>query len=33
MAMAYDKTLVIHDRDAHDDILKVIDSEGPPTGS
>jgi TatD DNase family protein len=31
MAMAYDKTLVIHDRDAHDDILKVIDSEGPPT--
>jgi TatD DNase family protein len=31
MAKAYDKTLVIHDRDAHDDILKVIDSEGPPT--
>jgi TatD DNase family protein len=31
MANAYDKTLVIHDRDAHDDILKVIDSEGPPS--
>ena len=31
MAKAYDKTLVIHDRDAHDDILKVIDSEGPPS--
>jgi len=31
MAKAHDKTLVIHDRDAHDDILKVIDSEGPPS--
>jgi TatD DNase family protein len=30
IAKAYDKTLVIHDRDAHDDIVKVIDSEGPP---
>ena len=30
MANAYDKTLVVHDRDAHDDILDVIDSEGPP---
>ena len=30
-AKAHDKTLVIHDRDAHDDILDVIDSEGPPT--
>jgi TatD DNase family protein len=29
-AKAYDKTLVIHDRDAHDDILAVLDSEGPP---
>lgn len=25
-----DKTLVIHDRDAHDDVLRVIDSEGAP---
>jgi len=24
------KTLVIHDRDAHDDILRVIDAEGAP---
>jgi TatD DNase family protein len=31
MAKAHDKTLVIHDRDAHDDILKVIDAEGPPS--
>jgi TatD DNase family protein len=30
MANAYDKTLVVHDRDAHNDILDVIDSEGPP---
>jgi TatD DNase family protein len=30
IAKAYDKTLVIHDRDAHEDIVKVIDSEGPP---
>jgi TatD DNase family protein len=29
-AKAYDRTLVIHDRDAHDDILDVIDSEGVP---
>jgi TatD DNase family protein len=29
-AKAYDKTLVVHDRDAHDGILDVIDSEGPP---
>jgi TatD DNase family protein len=29
-AKAYDKTLVVHDRDAHDDILDVLDSEGPP---
>jgi len=30
MANAYGKTLVVHDRDAHNDILDVIDSEGPP---
>ncbi len=30
IAKAYDKTVVIHDRDAHDDIVKVIDAEGPP---
>ena len=30
LANAYDKTLVVHDRDAHNDILDVIDSEGPP---
>jgi len=30
IAKAYDKTLVIHDRDAHEDIVKVIDAEGPP---
>ncbi|CAA9401262.1 MAG: Uncharacterized metal-dependent hydrolase YcfH [uncultured Propionibacteriaceae bacterium] len=24
------KTLVIHDRDAHEDVLKVLDAEGPP---
>jgi TatD DNase family protein len=29
-AKAYDKTLVVHDRDAHDGILNVIDSVGPP---
>jgi TatD DNase family protein len=29
-AKAYDKTLVVHDRDAHDGILDVIDSVGPP---
>ncbi len=30
MAKRLDKTLVIHDRDSHDDILRVIDSEGAP---
>ena len=30
MANQYDKTLVIHDRDAHQDILGVLDAEGPP---
>jgi TatD DNase family protein len=29
-AKAYHKTLVVHDRDAHDDILGVLDSEGLP---
>ncbi len=30
LAKRLDKTLVIHDRDAHDDVLRVIDDEGPP---
>jgi TatD DNase family protein len=30
LAHAHGKTLVIHDRDAHDDILKVLDAEGAP---
>ena len=30
IAKRHDKTLVIHDRDAHDDILKVLDDEGAP---
>ncbi|MDO5683110.1 MAG: TatD family hydrolase [Propionibacteriaceae bacterium] len=30
LAKAHGKTLVIHDRDAHDDILKVLDAEGVP---
>ncbi len=30
MAKAYDKTLVIHDREAHEAILDVLDGEGPP---
>lgn len=30
MAKAYDRALVIHDRDAHDDIVDVLDAEGPP---
>ena len=30
IAKRHDKALVIHDRDAHDDILKVIDDEGAP---
>ncbi|HET9650485.1 MAG TPA: TatD family hydrolase [Microlunatus sp.] len=29
-AKAYDKTLVIHDRDAHAAVLDVLDAEGPP---
>jgi len=30
IAKRYDKTLVIHDRDAHADILRVLDEEGAP---
>ncbi|MGA8987558.1 TatD family hydrolase [Aeromicrobium sp.] len=30
MAKRHDRTLVIHDRDAHDDILAVLDDEGVP---
>jgi len=30
LAKRLDKTLVIHDRDAHDDVLRVVASEGPP---
>ena len=30
LAKRLDKTLVIHDRDAHDDVLEVIDAEGAP---
>jgi TatD DNase family protein len=30
LAKRLDKTLVIHDRDAHDDVLAVLDDEGPP---
>jgi TatD DNase family protein len=30
IAKRYDKTLVIHDRDAHADVLAVLDAEGPP---
>ncbi|WP_110240861.1 TatD family hydrolase [Nocardioides gilvus] len=30
MARRLDKTLVIHDRDAHDDVLRMLDSEGAP---
>ncbi|WP_411266630.1 TatD family hydrolase [Enemella evansiae] len=30
MARRHDRTLVIHDRDAHDDILAVLDAEGVP---
>ena len=31
IAKRHNKALVIHDRDAHDDILHVIDEEGAPT--
>ncbi|WP_425310137.1 TatD family hydrolase [Ammonicoccus fulvus] len=30
LALSHHKTLVIHDRDAHEDILKVLDAEGIP---
>ena len=30
MAKRLGKTLVIHDRDAHDDVLRILDEEGPP---
>jgi TatD DNase family protein len=30
LAKRVDKTLVIHDRDAHADVLRVVDSEGAP---
>lgn len=30
IAKRFDKTLVIHDRDAHTDVLRVLDNEGPP---
>jgi TatD DNase family protein len=30
MAKRHDRTLVIHDRDAHDDVLRLLDDEGLP---
>src|SRR5690606_16846764 len=30
MAKRLDKTLVVHDRDAHADVLEVLDEVGPP---
>jgi TatD DNase family protein len=30
LAKRLDKTLVIHDREAHDDVLRVLDDEGAP---
>ncbi len=30
LARRLDRTLVIHDRDAHDDVLRVLDAEGAP---
>ncbi|MEI5676531.1 MULTISPECIES: TatD family hydrolase [unclassified Nocardioides] len=30
LAKRVDKTLVIHDRDAHDEVLRVLDEEGAP---
>jgi TatD DNase family protein len=30
MAKRYDRTLVVHDREAHSDVLDVLDSEGLP---
>jgi TatD DNase family protein len=31
LARRHDKALVVHDRDAHQDVLRVIDDEGPPS--
>ncbi|MER7169544.1 TatD family hydrolase [Micromonospora sp. NPDC000207] len=31
IAKRYDKTLVVHDRDAHADVLRILDDEGAPT--
>lgn len=30
LARDHDKALVIHDRDAHDDVVRVLEEEGPP---
>ncbi len=30
LAKRFDRTLVIHDRDAHEDILRILDEEGAP---
>src|SRR4029079_7559913 len=30
LAKALDRTLVIHDRDAHDDVLRIVDEAGAP---
>jgi TatD DNase family protein len=30
IATELDKTLVIHDRDSHDDVLEVLEDQGPP---
>ena len=30
LARSLDKTLVIHDRDAHEDVLRLLDETGPP---
>jgi TatD DNase family protein len=30
LAKALDRTLVIHDRDAHEDVVRVLDEVGPP---
>ncbi len=31
LAKRLDKTLVIHDRDAHEEVLRVLDEEGAPS--
>jgi TatD DNase family protein len=30
LAKKHDRTLVVHDRDAHDDVLRILDAEGAP---